>query len=38
MSKKTLQMMRENRVWFSIQPLLNDEDAFKFNDPVSIKK
>jgi imidazolonepropionase-like amidohydrolase len=37
-SEKTLQMMRENRVWFNIQPLLNDEDAFKFNDPVSTKK
>jgi imidazolonepropionase-like amidohydrolase len=38
MSEKTLQRMKENRVWFSIQPLLNDEDAFKFNDPVSTKK
>ena len=31
-------MRKENRVWLSIQPLLNDEDAFKFNDPVSTKK
>jgi len=38
MSEETLQMMKDNDVWLSIQPLLNDEDAFEFNDPVSTKK
>jgi len=38
MSEKTLQMMVDNDVWLSIQPLLNDEDAFTFNDPGSTKK
>ncbi len=37
-SEKTLQMMKENDVWLSIQPLLNDEDAFSFDDPGSTKK
>ena len=38
MSKETLQMMKDNDVWLSIQPLLNDEDAFTFNDPGSTAK
>lgn len=38
LSKETLQMMIDNDVWLSIQPLLNDEDAFQFNDPGSTKK
>lgn len=38
MSEETLQMMKDNDVWLSIQPLLNDEDAFTFNDPGSTRK
>ncbi len=38
MNDETLQMMKDNDVWLSIQPLLNDEDALKFNDPVSTAK
>jgi imidazolonepropionase-like amidohydrolase len=34
-SEETLRMMKENDVWLSIQPLLNDEDAFVFDDPKS---
>jgi imidazolonepropionase-like amidohydrolase len=34
----TLKMMKEKGVWLSIQPLLNDEDAFQFADPVSTAK
>jgi imidazolonepropionase-like amidohydrolase len=37
-SEETLRMMKENDVWLSIQPLLNDEDAFVFDDPVSTQK
>jgi len=33
MSDKTLKMMRDKGAWLSIQPLLNDEDAFDFPDP-----
>lgn len=38
MSEETLQIMKDNDVWLSIQPLLNDEDAFTFNDPASTAK
>ncbi|MCR9087275.1 MAG: amidohydrolase family protein [Rhodobacteraceae bacterium] len=38
MSEETLQLMKDNDVWLSIQPLLNDEDALKFDDPVSTEK
>lgn len=38
MSKETLQLMKDNDVWLSIQPLLNDEDALKFDDPFSTEK
>lgn len=38
MSEETLRMMKDRDVWLSIQPLLNDEDAFVFNDPVSTQK
>ncbi|MDR9825328.1 amidohydrolase family protein [Vibrio sp. FNV 38] len=37
-SEETLKMMKENDVWLSVQPLLNDEDALKFNDPYSTAK
>lgn len=38
MSEETLQIMKDNDVWLSIQPLLNDEDAFIFDNPVSTAK
>lgn len=38
MSEETLQMMKENDVWLSIQPLLDDEDGFTFDDPGSQAK
>lgn len=38
LTEPTLKMMQEKGVWLSIQPLLNDEDAFKFADPVSEQK
>ena len=38
MSDETLRMVKDNDVWLSIQPLLNDEDAFRFNDPISEQK
>ncbi|MDW4550127.1 hypothetical protein R5H32_12260 [Defluviimonas sp. D31] len=38
LSRETLQMMKDSDVWLSAQPLLNDEDAFTFNDPVSTQK
>ncbi|MEJ2476597.1 MAG: amidohydrolase family protein [Desulfobacterales bacterium] len=36
--KKTLKMMKENDVWLSMQPLLDDEDALKFDNPFSTQK
>ena len=38
MSEETLRMMKEKDVWLSIQPILNDEDAIPFPDPVSQAK
>ena len=38
MSEETLQMMKDKGAWLSIQPLLNDEDAFTFDDPSSTAK
>lgn len=38
MSEETLRMMKDNDVWLSIQPLLDDEDGFSFDDPVSQQK
>lgn len=35
---KTLQMMKDNDVWLSLQPLLDDEDALKFDNPYSTAK
>ena len=37
-SEETLQMMKEKGVWLSIQPLLDDEDGFSFDDPESQAK
>jgi len=36
--KETLQMMKDNGVWLSAQPILNDEDALKFDDPINTRK
>jgi imidazolonepropionase-like amidohydrolase len=38
LSEETLKMIKEKGAWLSIQPLLNDEDAFEFADPVSNQK
>lgn len=38
LTEDTLKMMKKKGAWLSIQPLLNDEDAFEFADPVSQKK
>jgi imidazolonepropionase-like amidohydrolase len=38
MSRQTMEMMRDNDVWLSVQPLLDDEDGFSFDDPVSQQK
>ncbi|MBY6091038.1 amidohydrolase family protein [Maritimibacter alkaliphilus] len=38
MGRETIEMMKEHDVWLSVQPILNDEDAFTFNDPVSTAK
>lgn len=37
-SDETLRMMKKNDVWLSLQPLLNDEDALKFDNPYSTAK
>jgi imidazolonepropionase-like amidohydrolase len=38
MEEDTLKLMVEKGVWFSMEPLLNDEDAIPFPDPVSQAK
>ncbi|WP_209598154.1 amidohydrolase family protein [Ruegeria sp. HKCCSP351] len=38
MSRETMELMRDNDVWLSVQPLLDDEDGFTFDDPVSQQK
>lgn len=38
MSRETMEMMRDNDVWLSLQPLLDDEDGFSFDDPSSQAK
>lgn len=38
MSEETLRMMKKNDVWLSLQPLLNDEDALKFDTQNSTDK
>jgi imidazolonepropionase-like amidohydrolase len=38
MEESTLELMAKRDVWLSIQPLLNDEDALAFPDPVSHAK
>jgi imidazolonepropionase-like amidohydrolase len=38
LSRETLEIMKEKGAWLSVQPLINDEDAFTFNDPASTAK
>ncbi|MCT8161478.1 amidohydrolase family protein [Pseudoruegeria sp. SHC-113] len=38
MSREAMELMRDNDVWLSPQPLLDDEDGFTFQDPVSQQK
>jgi imidazolonepropionase-like amidohydrolase len=36
--RMTLQMMKDNDVWLSAQPILDDEDGLKFENPISTQK
>ena len=38
MEEDTIKLMAEKGVWFSMQPMLNDEDAIPFPNPVSQAK
>jgi len=38
MKKETLQMMKDNGVWLSAQPLIDDEDRLVFDNPTSTAK
>jgi imidazolonepropionase-like amidohydrolase len=38
LSEKTLKLMKQKGAWLSVQPIINDEDAIQFDDPVSTKK
>ncbi|GAA3713193.1 amidohydrolase family protein [Oceanisphaera sediminis] len=38
LTEDTLRLMKEKDAWLSIQPLLDDEDGFHFDDPGSQKK
>jgi len=38
LSEETLKLMKEKDVWLSVQPIINDEDAIQFDDPVSTQK
>ncbi|GGE98877.1 amidohydrolase family protein [Stappia taiwanensis] len=38
LTEETLQLMKEKGTWLSIQPLLDDEDGFSFDDPGSQQK
>lgn len=38
LSEETLRLMVEKDAWLSVQPILNDEDAFSFDDPGSTAK
>ncbi len=38
LSRETLQMIKDKDAWLSVQPILNDEDAIQFADPVSTAK
>ena len=38
MEEETLQMMKDNGVWLSAQPLIDDEDRLVFDNPASTAK
>ena len=38
MEEETLQMMKDNGVWLSAQPLIDDEDRLVFDNPASNAK
>ena len=38
MGRETLELMKEKDAWLSVQPILDDEDAIQFDDPVSTAK
>jgi imidazolonepropionase-like amidohydrolase len=38
MEEETLQMMKDNGVWLSAQPLIDDEDRLVFDNPTSTAK
>ncbi|MCA0938464.1 amidohydrolase family protein [Salipiger pacificus] len=38
LNEETLRMIKEKDAWLSVQPILNDEDAIQFADPVSTAK
>ncbi len=38
MKKETLKMMKDNGVWLSAQPLIDDEDRLVFDNPASTAK
>jgi imidazolonepropionase-like amidohydrolase len=38
MEEETLQMMKDNGVWLSAQPLIDDEDRLVFDNPISTAK
>jgi len=38
LSEETLRMIKEKDAWLSVQPILNDEDAIQFADPISTAK
>ncbi len=35
---ETAQLMAEKGAWWSMQPMMNDEDAIKFENPISTAK
>jgi len=38
LSEETLNMIKQKGAWLSVQPLIDDEDAFVFDDPLSSQK
>ncbi|MCV2889458.1 metal-dependent hydrolase family protein [Ruegeria aquimaris] len=38
LSRETIELMAEKGAWLSVQPLIDDEDAFTFNNPASAAK
>lgn len=37
-TEETAKLMAEKGAWFSMQPIINDEDAIRFEDPISTAK